>query len=102
MSYETQPGMYLHPTLAVTPTGVVLGVLDAWMWVRKPKNEPDVKESGRWVEGYEILADLAETIPDTRKVAGSPGDQRTDRSSEIYPAGDLGSSGSVGPANIVS
>ena len=78
MSYETQPGMYLHPTLAVTPTGVALGVLDAWMWVRKPKNEPDVKERGRWVESYEILADLAETIPDTRwvYVADREGDLR--------------------------
>jgi len=52
LSYEAQHGMYLHPTLAVTPEGVALGVLDAWMWARKPKGEADIKESERWVEGY--------------------------------------------------
>ena len=68
LSDETQHGMSMHPTLAVTPAGTALRVLDAWMWARKPKNEFDVKESARWVEGYEILADLAETIPETRLV----------------------------------
>jgi hypothetical protein len=65
LSYEAQHGLYVHPTLAVTPAGVALGVLDAWMWARKPKDQPDIKESIRWVEGYEIVADLAETVPDT-------------------------------------
>ena len=68
LSYEAQHGMYVHPTLAVTPAGVALGVLDAWMWARKPKDQPDIKESTRWVEGYGIVADLAETVPDTRLV----------------------------------
>jgi hypothetical protein len=78
LSYEAQHGMYVHPTLAVTPAGVALGVLDAWMWARKPKDQPDVKESTRWVEGYEIVADLAETVPDTRLVyvADREGDLR--------------------------
>jgi hypothetical protein len=48
LNYSTQPGIAglgplntvqqhglpVHPTLAVTPDGVPLGVLDAWMWVR--------------------------------------------------------------------
>ena len=42
---------------------MALGVLDAWLWARKPKDQPDVKESLRWVEGCEIVADLAETVP---------------------------------------
>ncbi len=65
-------------TLAVTPAGVALGVLDAWMWARKPKDQPDVQERIRWVEGYEIVADLAETLPDTRLVyvADREGDLR--------------------------
>ena len=39
---------------------------------------PQVKESTRWVEGYEIVADLAETVPDTRLVyvADREGDLR--------------------------
>jgi hypothetical protein len=78
LSYETQHGLYAHPTLAVTPTGVALGVLDAWLWARKPKDQPAIKESTRWVEGYEIVADLADTVPDTRLVyvADREGDLR--------------------------
>lgn len=78
LSYEAQHGLYLHPTLAVTPAGVALGVLDAWIWARKPKDQPDIKESTRWVEGYEIVADLAETVPGTRLVyvADREGDRR--------------------------
>ena len=78
LSYEAQHGLYMHPTLAVTPAGVALGVLDAWIWARKPKDQPDIKESTRWVEGYEIVADLAETVPDTRLVyvADREGDLR--------------------------
>ena len=78
LSYEAQHGMYLHPTLAVTPEGVALGVLDAWMWARKPKGEADVKESERWVEGYAVVADLAEKMPDSRLVyvADREGDLR--------------------------
>ncbi|MCB1825527.1 MAG: IS4 family transposase [Candidatus Competibacteraceae bacterium] len=78
LSYEAQHGLYVHPTLAVTPTGVALGVLDAWMWARKPKDQPDLKESTRWVEGHEIVADLADTVPDTRLVyiADREGDLR--------------------------
>ena len=70
--------MYVHPTLAVTPAGVALGVLDPWMWARKPKDQPDIKESTRWAEGYAIVADLAETVPDSRLVyvADREGDLR--------------------------
>ncbi len=70
--------MYVHPTLVVTPEGVALGVIDAWMWARQPKGQPDVKESTRWVEGYTIVADLAERTPATRfvYVADREGDLR--------------------------
>ena len=78
LSDEAQHGLYVHPTLAVTPAGVALGVLDAWMWARKPKDQPDVNESTRWIEGYEIVADLAETVPAIRLVyvADREGDLR--------------------------
>ncbi len=68
LTYERQHGMYLHPTLAVSESGVALGVLDAWMWARRPKGEADVPESLRWVEGYERVAELAGQIPSTRLV----------------------------------
>lgn len=66
LNYEARQGMYVHPTLMVTPDGQALGVIDAWMWARKPKGEEDVKESIRWKEGYAIVADMAERVPDTR------------------------------------
>jgi hypothetical protein len=43
-------------------------VLDAWMWARAPKGQPAIKGSTRWVEGYTIVADLAETVPDSRLI----------------------------------
>ena len=55
----------MHPTLVVTPEGLALGVIDAWMWARGPKEQPQVKESTHWVEGYQIVADRAERIADT-------------------------------------
>ena len=78
LNYEARQGLYLHPTLAVTPAGVALGVIDAWLWARGPKEQPQVKDSTRWVEGYEIVADLAEQLPDTRLVyvADREGDLR--------------------------
>jgi hypothetical protein len=78
LSYEAQHGLYVHPTLVVTPEGVALGVIDAWIWARGPKDAPQVKESTRWVEGYEIVADLAAQVPDTRLVyvADREGDLR--------------------------
>ena len=30
LSYLRQHGLYVHPTLAVAPDGVPLGVLDTW------------------------------------------------------------------------
>jgi Transposase DNA-binding/Transposase Tn5 dimerisation domain len=68
LSYEAQHGLYVHPTLVVTPDGVALGVIDAWLWARAPKGEPTVKESTRWLEGYEIVAEWAAQVPDTRLV----------------------------------
>ena len=68
LSYEAQHGMYVHPTLVVTPQGAALGVVDAWMWARAPKGKATVKESLRWLEGYGIVAELAAVTPGTRVV----------------------------------
>ena len=78
LTYDRQHGMYVHPTLAVSEGGVALGVLDAWMWSRKPKGEADIVESLRWTEGYERVAELAARLPGTRLVyvADREGDLR--------------------------
>lgn len=76
LSHATQHGMYVHPTLAVTPEGLPLGVLDAWMWRRDPETHGqdkrhwpiEAKESVRWLEGYERVAELAPRLPETRLV----------------------------------
>lgn len=72
LNYEAQRGMYLHPTYAVTPAREPLGVLDAWMWAREMKDasgdRAGVKESLRWIEGYERLAEMAADLPNTRLV----------------------------------
>lgn len=73
LSYDVQRGMYVHPTLCVTPERLPLGTTDAWMWARgKSKAEdqktPQIKESLRWSEGYERVAEMAERCPDQQLV----------------------------------
>lgn len=72
LSYEAQRGMYLHPTYAVTPEREPLGIVDAWMWAREKKDKSGMrggpKESLRWIEGYERIAEMATHLPATRLV----------------------------------
>ncbi len=72
LSYEAQRGMYLHPTYAVTPGREPLGIVDAWMWAREKKDKFGIrggpKESLRWIEGYERIAEMAAHLPHTRLV----------------------------------
>jgi hypothetical protein len=72
LSYEAQRGLYVHPTYVVTPQREPLGITDAWMWARAPKGadgkRAGVRESVRWIEGYERIAATALTMPETRLV----------------------------------
>ena len=72
LSYEAQRGMYEHATYAVYTSREPLGVIDAWMWARELKDKDGhragIKESVRWIEGYERLAEMAELVPATRLV----------------------------------
>ena len=69
LNYENRRGFYLHPTLAVTPQRLPLGIIDSWSWAR-PLEE--AKESIRWVEGYQRINELQqylwEQASDTRLV----------------------------------
>jgi hypothetical protein len=83
LTYETRRGLYLHPTLAVTPERVPLGVLDAWIWARElqdkdPHRLIEEKESIRWLEGYQRLCELQARVPETRLV------YTADREADIY------------------
>jgi hypothetical protein len=75
LNYETRWGIYLHPTLAVTPEGVPLGVLGWHSFIREPgtlgeekaAHRPlEEKESVRWVDGFARVNELAETLSETR------------------------------------
>lgn len=51
-------GLILHPTLALTPSGVPLGLLDVQCWVRDPEHEikfrkpVEDKESVKWLQSF--------------------------------------------------
>lgn len=72
LSYEAQRGMFLHPTYVVTPGREPLGVTNAWMWARELKDGDEPRggllESRRWIESYEIIAEQALKLPQTRHV----------------------------------
>ena len=77
LNHETRLGMYLHPTLAVTPDRLPLGLLGVHTWVREPgslgqekdgRRPLEEKESVRWVDGFARVNALAETLTDTRLV----------------------------------
>ena len=92
LSYEAQRGMYAHPTYAVSTSREPLGVLDAWMWAHQAKDKdgsrPGIKESVRWVEGYERLAEMAAELPGTRLVYLA--DREADTMELMRRAGALG------------
>lgn len=92
LNYEAQRGMYLHPTYAVSTDRVGLGVLDAWMWTREPKDADGerggVKESARWIEGYERVAEHALDLPGTRLVYVA--DREADITALMQRADELG------------
>jgi len=75
LNYESRYGMYIHPTLAVTPERLALGLLDLHLFTREPgslsqdkdRHRPlEEKESVRWVDGYARVNELAEELTDTR------------------------------------
>lgn len=92
LSYEAQRGMYVHPTYVVSPQREPLGVLDAWMWAREPKDanghRGGLLESTRWTQGYTRVAELAAKMPDTRLVYVA--DREADIVALMAQARDLG------------
>ncbi len=92
LNYDQRQGLYLHPTLVIDEAGVALGVIDCWHWARRPKGEPDLAESLRWVEGYERVAEMAALAGEARLVyvADREGDLRAliDRAVALHHAAD--------------
>ena len=74
-------GLLLHDTIALTPEGLTLGVLDAQVWARDKTNKDDrrpieQKESVKWLRSYEAAAAAQADLKKTRVV--SVGDREAD------------------------
>jgi hypothetical protein len=88
LNYSARLGGYLHPTIAFTPEGNCLGVVDAKFWARSSEQKPDPvhqrarpleeKESYRWIESYRIADEIAQLLPETRIISVC------DREGDIY------------------
>ena len=89
LGYLSKPecrGLLLHTCLAVTPAGVVLGVLDQQMWVRpleglgkrhqRRQRRTDEKESQRWLDGLAATQAALAEHPQVVVIA--------DREADIY------------------
>jgi Transposase DNA-binding/Transposase Tn5 dimerisation domain len=75
-----QNGIWLHPTIAVTPERLNLGIVDANFWHRQPevaeKNSAsrtvrdkapiEEKESYRWLQSYLKACEIARDAPETQ------------------------------------
>lgn len=74
-------GLILHNSHAFTPEGLPLGVVSADCWARDPeehrqKRSRDTRESGKWLDAYQSLCEIAAQVPDTTLV--SIGDREAD------------------------
>lgn len=88
LNYKRRRGLYLHPTLAVTPDRLCLGVVAHHMWVRDDATHGDPtprkaraiedKESIRWVDGYKRVVAIAAQLPETTLI------YMADREADIY------------------
>jgi hypothetical protein len=99
LTYENSIGLYIHPTLAITPERLCLGVLDQWTWARNAeehggkdrqhrlKRPLEEKESFRWLEGYRRICDLQSVLPQTRLVYVA------DRDSDLFELFEQGQTG---------
>jgi len=78
--------LFLHPTIAITPDRVCLGVVGAEIWKRTKKsprserrNKPiNEKESSIWLNGYQTACEVSSQVPETLIV------NLADREGDIY------------------
>ena len=93
LNHEKHRGILLHPTIAVTPDRLCLGVVDTYHWSReelhrwggqKEKNRInhkipiEKKESYKWLLSYRKAQEIAELAPKTRIVSVA------DREGDLY------------------
>jgi hypothetical protein len=98
LTYHERRGLYLHPTLAVSPERLCLGVIHHHMWTRDDAKHGkktrtctqskaiEDKESQRWVDGYRAMCKVAEKIPATKLM--SVADREADFYEMFYEAAE--------------
>lgn len=78
--YGDNLGIFVHPTLAITPERLCLGIVGAKIWTRelkrsqlsrnrKKKRPIEEKEIYRWIESYHLACEVAEQAPDTQIIS---------------------------------
>jgi hypothetical protein len=97
-------GLILHDTLAFTETGTPLGVVDAQVWARDPKDKGkkykrsklpiEQKESIKWFKSFRKVAEIQKRCPETLLVSMG------DRESDIYEL-FLEATAGTGPALLI-
>ncbi len=93
-SQNSAVGLELHDTMAFTPDGTPLGLLDVQCWARDPENVGkrhrrhqmpiEEKESKKWLVSYRAVAEVQNVCPDTMLV--SVGDREADLYELFYEA----------------
>ncbi len=89
-------GLMLHDTLALTPDGLPLGLLDIQVWARDPKDHGkkkdrksksiEEKESYKWLKSFHAVEKLSNQAPKTTWVSVG------DREADIYELFELANS----------
>lgn len=83
---EKSHGFYLHPSIAITTSGLCLGVVDLQHWsrdklgIREERKQKSIeeKESYCWLKGYKAANKIALSCPDTLVISIS------DREGDVY------------------
>ena len=55
LNLEVRQGLYVHPTLAITPDRLCLGLLDGFLWTREPGSLGQDKDPNRPLEEQESV-----------------------------------------------
>ena len=92
-------GLWLHTLQAYRTDRIPLGCAWAKLWARPPQSDPvhrneqsaADKESGRWLEAYQVALGLARSMPQTHLVVCG------DRESDLF---ELYDQGEVAPPNL--
>ena len=98
-------GLLLHDTMAFTPEGTPLGILDAQCWARDPQDRGkryrrhdlpiEQKESMKWLRSFQKVARIQKLCPDTMLISIG------DRESDIYELFEEACRDPAGPKLLV-